>query len=99
MPAHAVTHEVLNVGSRHAGNVARCCFAILQNRMRDIVPVAHAALVRMRRAHPVAAVVKETAGEYCSSMSTSFRTRHSSPNELRALVESSGYVGLFFCRV
>ena len=31
--------------------------------MRHIIPVADAALVRMRRAHPVAAVVEETAGQ------------------------------------
>ena len=31
--------------------------------MRHIIPVAHAALVRMRRAHPVAAVVEEAAGQ------------------------------------
>src|SRR3977135_3149350 len=31
--------------------------------MRNIVPVPHAAFVRMRWAHPVAAVVEEAAGE------------------------------------
>ena len=33
--------------------------AILQNRVRHIIPVTHSELVRMRRAHPVAAVVEE----------------------------------------
>jgi hypothetical protein len=31
--------------------------------MRHIIPVADAALARMRRAHPAAAVVEETAGQ------------------------------------
>ena len=37
--------------------------AILQDRMRHIIPVAQAALVRMRRAHPVAAVVEEATSQ------------------------------------
>ena len=63
-PSHT---RVLNLGSRHAGDAAGFGFAILQNRMRDIIPVAHAALVRMRRAHPVAAVVEEAAGQKAAS--------------------------------
>jgi hypothetical protein len=36
---------------------------ILQKRMRDIIPVTHAAFVRMRRAHAVAAVIKKAASQ------------------------------------
>src|SRR6202040_2209505 len=63
VPADPFAHEGLNLGGRHAGDVA--CFdpSILQNRMRHIIPVADAALVRMRRAHAVAAVVEEAAGQ------------------------------------
>src|SRR3984893_3306943 len=63
MPADAVANEGLDLGGRHAGDAACFGLAILQNRMRHIIPVADAALVRMRRAHPVAAVVEETAGQ------------------------------------
>ncbi len=51
------------LGGRHAGDAACFDLPILQNRLRHIVPVTHAELVRMRRAHAVAAVVKEAAGQ------------------------------------
>ena len=63
VPADAVAHEGLDLGGRHAGDAACLGLAILQDRMRHIIPVAHAALVRMRRAHAVAAVVEEAAGQ------------------------------------
>src|SRR6202045_3756529 len=63
MPADAVAHESLDLGGRYASDAARFGSLILQKRMRNIVPVTHAAFVRMRRAHPVAAVVEEAAGE------------------------------------
>ena len=63
MPADAVAHESLDLGGWYASDAAGFGFAILQNRMRNIVPVTHAAFVRMRWAHPVAAVVEEAAGE------------------------------------
>jgi hypothetical protein len=63
MPADAVAHESLDLGGWYASDAAGFGFAILQNRMRNIVPVTHAAFVRMRRAHPVAAVVEAAAGE------------------------------------
>src|ERR1700724_2749316 len=63
MPAHAITHEAFDLGSRHAGDAPCFRLAILQQRMRDIVQVARTLLVRMRRAHPVAAVVEEAARE------------------------------------
>ena len=47
----------------YASDAAGFGFAILQKRMRNIVPVTHAAFGRMRWAHPVAAVVEEAAGE------------------------------------
>jgi hypothetical protein len=37
--------------------------AILQERLRDVIPVARALLVRMRRAHAIAAIVEEAAGQ------------------------------------
>ena len=61
--ADAVAHKGLDLGGRHAGDVACFGLSILQDRMRHIIPVAHAALLRMRRAHPVAAVVEEAAGQ------------------------------------
>ena len=63
MPADAVAHESLDLGGWYASDAAGFGFAILQKRMRNIVPVTHAAFVRMRWAHPVAAVVEEAAGE------------------------------------
>src|SRR5580704_19449624 len=63
VPADPFAHEGLDLGGRHAGDVAWLGLAILQNRMRRIIPVADAALVRMRRAHAVAAVVEEAAGQ------------------------------------
>jgi hypothetical protein len=63
VPADAVAHEGLNLGGRHAGDVACLGLAILQKRLRHIIPVAHAVLVRMRRAHPVAAVVEEATSQ------------------------------------
>jgi hypothetical protein len=63
MPADAVAHESLDLGGWYASDAAGFGLAILQKRMRHIVPVTHAAFVRMRWAHPVAAVVEEAAGE------------------------------------
>src|ERR1700730_13778273 len=63
VPADAVAHEGLDLGGRHAGDAAYFGLSILQDRMRHIIPVAHAALVRMRRAHPVAAVVEQAPGQ------------------------------------
>jgi hypothetical protein len=37
--------------------------SLLQERMRHIVPIAHAELVGVRRAHAVAAVIEDAAGE------------------------------------
>jgi hypothetical protein len=62
-PADAVTNEALDFGSRHAVDAAGFRLAILQQRLRDVVPVTHALLVGMRRAHPVAAIVIKAAGE------------------------------------
>src|ERR1700730_3488098 len=63
MPADAVAHESLDLGGWYAGDAAGFGSLILQKRMRHIVPVTHAAFVRMRWAHPVAAVIEEAAGE------------------------------------
>ena len=49
MRANPFAHEGLNLGGRHAGDVACLGLAILQNRMRHIIPVA--------------AVVEEAAGQ------------------------------------
>src|SRR6202047_1973929 len=48
MPAHAITHEAFDLGGRHACDAACFRLAILQQRMRDIIAVACALLVRMR---------------------------------------------------
>ena len=63
VPADPFAHEGLDLGGRHAGDAACFDLPILQNRLRHIVPVTHAELVRMRRAHAVAAVVEEAAGQ------------------------------------
>jgi hypothetical protein len=63
VPADTVTDEALDVGSRHPGNTAGFGLAILQQRLRDIIPVVRALLIRMRQAHAVAAVVEKAAGQ------------------------------------
>ena len=63
VPADAVQHEWLDLGRRHARDAAGLVLSVLQERVRDIIAVAHAELVRMRRAHAVAAVVEDAAGQ------------------------------------
>jgi hypothetical protein len=61
VPADPIAHEGLDLRGRHASDAACIGLAILQKRMRHIIPVTHAAFVRMRRAHAVAAVIKKAA--------------------------------------
>src|ERR1700758_3753119 len=63
MSTDAVTNQTLDLWSRHAGDAAGFRLAILQQRLRDIVTVAHALLVGMRRAHAIAAVIKKAVDE------------------------------------
>ena len=48
VPADPIAHEGLDLRGRHAGDAACMGLAILQKRMRDIIPVAHATFVRSR---------------------------------------------------
>jgi len=63
VPADAVAHEGLDLVGRNAGDAA--CFgpSILRNPMRHIIAITDAALVCMRRAHPVAAVIEEATSQ------------------------------------
>ena len=47
--ADAVAHELFGLGSWHPSDAAGFGLAILQERLRDIIPVTRALLVRMRR--------------------------------------------------
>src|SRR5262249_13686331 len=58
-------HEVLDVRCWHAGHAASLTVSFLQKRVGDIVAVARAPLVRVRRGHAVAAVVENAAGKGC----------------------------------
>ena len=48
---------------RHAADGSRFVFAALQDGLRDIVAPPPSALGRVARAHPVAAVIEQLAGE------------------------------------
>jgi hypothetical protein len=59
----SVEHQRLDLGSRHARDAAGLLLSMLQQRVRDIVPVAHSELVGVGRAHAVAAVVEDAPGQ------------------------------------
>src|SRR5262249_37469846 len=61
--ADAVEQEGFYLRGRYPRDAARFCLPALPKRGRDVVTVAHAELVRMGRAHAVAAVVEDAAGE------------------------------------
>jgi hypothetical protein len=61
--ADALKYELFDLGGRHAPDTANLTPSLLQERMRHIVPIAHAELVGVRRAHAVAAVIEDAAGE------------------------------------
>src|SRR5262249_56516682 len=63
LSANAITHEAFDLRGRHAGDAAGFGLAILQQRLRDIIPVAHTLLVCMCRAHPVAAIIIKASRE------------------------------------
>jgi hypothetical protein len=48
---------------RRPGDGSRLVFPSLQDRLGNIVPVPPAALSRVARAHPIAAVIEQLAGE------------------------------------
>src|SRR6266516_1912411 len=61
--AEAIEHERLDLGGGEPGDAAGARLPFLQNRMGDVVAVAHPELVGVGRAHPAAAVVENAAGE------------------------------------
>src|SRR5215211_2116358 len=61
--AKVLEHQLLDVGGRHADDAACLRLSVLQDCVRYIIAVAQAALVGVRRAHAVAAVVEDAAGE------------------------------------
>ena len=58
-----VDDQRLDLGRGHAGNAASLGVLFLQNGVRDIIAVADPILVRVGRRHPVAAIIKDAAGE------------------------------------
>src|SRR5215204_5733995 len=62
-PDESLHHHGLDLGRGHAGDAAGLVLALLQDRVRHVIPVARAALAAMGRGHPVAAVVKDAAGQ------------------------------------
>jgi Tripartite tricarboxylate transporter family receptor len=61
VPADTFEHERLDVRCRDAGDAACLIVSLLQESVGDIVPVTHPLLVRVRRAHAVAAVIEDAA--------------------------------------
>jgi len=61
--ADAIEHQGLDLGRRHPHDTAGFAPPALQHRLRHIITVANAALAGMARAHAVAAVVEEAAGQ------------------------------------
>ena len=52
----------LDLGRRHPPDRAGASF-VLQQRLGDVIAIAHATLVGMARAHALAAIVKQTTGQ------------------------------------
>src|SRR5271165_6947435 len=61
--AHGFCDPSLDLERRHARHGPGFLFPSLQDRLRDIVAPSPLALGRVARAHPVAMVVKQLAGE------------------------------------
>ena len=61
--AHGFCDPSLDLERRHPGDGSRLVFATLQDGLRDIVAPSPSALGRVARAHPVAAVIEQLAGE------------------------------------
>src|SRR5262249_58476965 len=61
MIAHAPDDDALDVRRRQAGHPAGLLWPGLKEGVRDIIAVAHASLVGVRRAHAGAAIVEQTA--------------------------------------
>src|SRR5258708_29500697 len=58
-------HKTFDLWCGYAGHAARLVGSLLQDRMRNVVAIARAVLVRVRRGHPVATVVENAARENC----------------------------------
>src|SRR5207244_3773184 len=59
----AIEHEGRDLRRGHPGDAAGVRLPFLQNRMGDIVAVAHPELIGVGRAHPAAAVIEDAAGK------------------------------------
>ena len=60
---NGIDHRGLDFMCRHTSDAAGFVFSLLQDGVRDIVAVARALLVGMRRGHLVAAVIEQAANE------------------------------------
>jgi hypothetical protein len=60
---HSFCDPRFDLQRRRPGNGSRLVFATLQDGLRDIVAPSPSALGRVARAHPVAAVIEQLAGE------------------------------------
>src|SRR5258708_7586536 len=61
--ADAVKHQLLDLGRRHARHAASFVLPVLQERMGYIVAVTHPQLVRVGRAHAIATIIENAAGQ------------------------------------
>ena len=61
--AHGFCDPSLDLQRRRPGDGSRLIFATLQDGLRDIIAPSPTALGGMARAHPVAAVIEQLAGE------------------------------------
>ena len=61
--AQRLDYKAFYFGCRHARDAASLVGPLLQNRMRDIVPVPRAVFVRVGRGYPFAAVIEDAARE------------------------------------
>ena len=61
--AHSFCDPSLDLERRRPGDGSRLVFATLQDGLRNIVAPSPSALGRVARAHPVAAVIEQLAGE------------------------------------
>src|ERR1700733_579841 len=67
MRPNAIHYQLLAFRRRHPWDAAGLIPSALQQRAGHIIAVAHSELVRMGRAHAMAAIIKETPGENAGS--------------------------------
>src|ERR1019366_3123817 len=60
---NCLAHEGLDIGRRHPGDRSGFGLAALQECLRYIIPIPHALLVGMARAHRIAAIVEDETRE------------------------------------